>query len=78
MSVNNGYSSHWWSSNWVMAGRQAQAKDAEPECLQPNLLGYTVAGKQYHIDVQEGQYNNLTSLLDAGDYETLNALAHEA
>lgn len=77
MSVTPGASSHWWSSKWVMAGREAAVVE-RAECLQPNVLGYTWDGKQYQVDVPQGQYENLTRLLEAGDYKTLNALAHEA
>ena len=59
-----------------MASRQA-AQVEKAECLAPNVLGYTWSNKQYQVDVPQGQYENLTKLLDAGDFQTLNALAYE-
>jgi hypothetical protein len=59
-----------------MASRQA-APVEKSECLTPNVLGYTWSNKQYQVDVPQGQYENLTKLLDAEDFQTLNALAYE-
>jgi hypothetical protein len=70
--------SNWYSARWTLNGlRTSQAAASSSECRQPNVLGYTWSNRQFQIDVPEGQYDNITKLIDEGDFDTLNLIATE-
>ncbi|KAF6747843.1 hypothetical protein DFP72DRAFT_918408 [Ephemerocybe angulata] len=72
--AGNECNSQWYSSKWaVAASRVEQVVDAD--CKLPDTIGFTWSNKIYNINVPQGQYTNLTNLLDAGDFHTLSIVA---
>lgn len=72
---------NWFSGRYVLNSTVVApgAKTGEKaECRTPDVLGFSHSGREYHVDVPEGQFENIAQLLHAGEYEALREIAREA
>lgn len=69
---------NWFSGRYVLNGTVVSpgAKTGETaDCRTPDVLGFSVSGREYRVDVPEGQFGDIAQLLRAGEYEALREIA---
>lgn len=71
---------NWLSGNWDADYRTKRSVEARSpadasNCAVPNVVGYTTGdGEEYAVKVPEGKFEEVSGLVQAGDFEELAKL----